>query len=155
MSFANYVNRGENSMTGYEILKQYRDMHEVTHTKQLNTFIRKYVPAWNDFSVDDTPWCAAILNATECAAGNAGTGKLNARSFLNYGNKIDIKNAKKGDIVIFTRGGSTWQGHVAYLDGFEEGAGGRILVRTFGGNQSNKVCISYYPKERLIGIRRA
>lgn len=141
-------------MTGYDILKQYKGLHEVRNKKELNSFILKYVPEWKGLSVDSTPWCAAIVNATERAVGNAGTGKLNARSFLNYGIKVELKDAKKGDILIFTRGGSTWQGHVTYLDGIEQGQGGRILLRCLGGNQSDSVCVGWYPKERLIGVRR-
>lgn len=141
-------------MTGYDVARKYLRLHENKDTKILNDFISKRVPAWKGLSVSSTPWCAGFVGACEVEVGNKGTGKLNARSYLTYGEAVTLKTAKKGDIVVFTRGGSTWQGHVAFYDGLETDSRGRILIRTIGGNQSDSVSVGWYPKDRLLAIRR-
>ena len=75
---------------------------------------------------------------------------LTARSYLEWGEPVDRQNAREGDICVFTRGNSTWQGHVAF---FVKDNGKTISV--LGGNQSNAVNIKNYSADRLIGIRRA
>lgn len=152
-------------MTGYELAKTMKGKHENRNTKELNDFIAKYFPIWGreHLSVATTAWCAAIMNAWEVASGSGtGSGAYNARSFLNYGSSVydrdkkigRVQDAKQGDIAVFERGGSTWQGHVAYIDGVEESENG-ILIRTLGGNQSDAITIGWYPIKRLLGIRRS
>lgn len=136
--------------TGYQIAKSKLGLHENKNTKELDVFISKYVPAWKGLHVNTTAWCAGFIGACEKVAGNTGTGKLNARSYLTYGTSIPIQQAQQGDIAIFSRGGSSWQGHVAYIDKIISPK----LLQTIGGNQSDSVSIGWYPINRLIGIRR-
>lgn len=98
---------------------------------------------------DETAWCAAFVGAMLKRAGGKGTGKLNARSYLEWGTPIDRKDAIPGDVVIFKRGNSTWQGHVAF---FVKDNGSTLTV--LGGNQSNAVNRKAYPAASLLGIRR-
>ena len=99
---------------------------------------------------DEVAWCAAFVGHCLEEAGLASTRKLNARSYLTLGEKIaGPEQAKEGDIVIFTRGSNTAQGHVAF---FLKATGSQIEV--LGGNQSDSVTIARYPKSRLLGIRR-
>jgi uncharacterized protein (TIGR02594 family) len=103
---------------------------------------------WAD---DSTPWCAAFVGSVLASLGLPHTGKLNARSYENYGSKVSIQNAQPGDIVVFWRGSpSSWQGHVAFLVRFD---GNKVIVR--GGNQGNKVSDAPYPIDRIVAIRRA
>lgn len=99
---------------------------------------------------DETAWCAAFVGAMLKRAGLKGTGKLNARSYLEWGTPVDRKDAKPGDIVIFKRGNSSWQGHVAF---FVKDRG--ALIDVLGGNQSNAVNVKGYQSAALLGIRRA
>ena len=99
---------------------------------------------------DDVPWCAAFVGAMLKRAGLKGTGKLNARSYLDWGVPVDRKDAKPGDVVVFKRGNSTWQGHVAFFVK-DKGA----LIDVLGGNQSNAVNVKGYQASQLLGIRRA
>jgi uncharacterized protein (TIGR02594 family) len=149
--------------SGYDVLKSMIGLHEVRDNKKIRDFLKKH-SIKNDLNYDPatTAWCALIANAAERAAGNPGNGKALARSFLTYGTPIfdrakkigKLTDGKKGDIVIFERGGSTWQGHIAYLDGYERGRDSNILIRTIGGNQSDSVSVGWYPSHRLLGIRR-
>ena len=99
---------------------------------------------------DETPWCAAFVGAVLGEAGLPNTGSLLARSYLKYGHHIDVSQARPGDIVVLTRGNSTWQGHVAFFDRLENGC-----VYLLGGNQRDQVNISDYPASKIIGVRRA
>lgn len=95
---------------------------------------------------DETAWCAAFANAMLRRAGYAGTGALNARSFLTWGTKLD--KPQPGCIVVFKRGNSGWQGHVAF---FLADRGPKVEV--LGGNQSNSVSIARYNKKDVLGYR--
>jgi uncharacterized protein (TIGR02594 family) len=99
---------------------------------------------------DETAWCAAFVGAMLERAGMDGTGKLNARSYLDWGKPVERKDAQPGDIVVFKRGNSSWQGHVAF---FVKDRG--ALIDVLGGNQSNAVNIKGYQSSQLLGIRRA
>ena len=52
-------------------------------------------------------------------------------------------------MVIFKRGSSSWQGHVAF---FVKDRG--ALIDVLGGNQSNAVNVKGYQSAALLGIRR-
>jgi uncharacterized protein (TIGR02594 family) len=99
---------------------------------------------------DETAWCAAFANYCLVKAGFKGTGKLNARSFLDWGEPIS--DVRKGAVVVFSRGNPNgWQGHVAF-------ATGRVkpgYIEALGGNQANAVNKRWYDRSRLLGIRRA
>lgn len=144
-------------MKGIEVMRKMEGWDEVNNFKQLTEFLESQ--SHNDdisINVRTTPWCAAMINATERAAGNPGNGKLNARSFLNYGKHIELKDAKEGDIVVFERGTDGWSGHVAYYINH-----GKVSIQHLGGNQwsqyrkaSDEVNIGFTPITKLLGIRR-
>jgi len=97
---------------------------------------------------DETAWCSAYLNWVAMKAGMERTGKLNARSWLYIGLKVEVPQV--GDIAIFYRGDpSSWTGHCGI---FLNKIGNHIYV--LGGNQANRVGINPYHVERLIGYRR-
>jgi uncharacterized protein (TIGR02594 family) len=99
---------------------------------------------------DETSWCAAFVNAILAALALPTTGKLNARSFLDYGEKVELVDVRPGDIVVYWRGDPNgWQGHVGFVMSITNGQ-----VMTLGGNQGNKVSIAPYPLSRVLGFRR-
>lgn len=98
---------------------------------------------------DSVAWCAAFVGAMLHRAGLKGTGKLTARSYLEWGEPVGLADAKPGDIVIFSRGNSAWQGHVAFFSS-RKGA----FIEVVGGNQRDSVSIARYPASSLLGIRR-
>lgn len=99
---------------------------------------------------DAVAWCAAFVGAMLARAGIKPSGQLTARSYLNWGTPVpDLSQARPGDIVIFTRGNSGWQGHVAFYEGKTE-----THVKVLGGNQSDAVTRAKYPRDDLLGIRR-
>lgn len=103
---------------------------------------------FSNINDDETAWCAAFANAMEIRAGNKGTGSLAARSFLNYGEKVDPSDVQEGDIAIFPRG-KAWQGHVGYVVK-RKGA----FVDIISGNSNNEVNIKSYAVKQALGFRR-
>jgi uncharacterized protein (TIGR02594 family) len=95
-----------------------------------------------------TAWCAAFVNATLSKTGLDGTGALNARSFLNWGE--EVTTPQLGDVVVLSRGKDPALGHVGFFKGFD--AQGNILI--LGGNQGDEVSVKAYSADRLLGYRR-
>jgi uncharacterized protein (TIGR02594 family) len=118
---------------------RYVGLEEVEDKEELEDFI--------GFDPSKTAWCAGFVNALEKKLGNLGTGKLTARSFLKYGASVLIP--RPGDIVVFKRGNSTWEGHVALFVRFNDD----VSVQVLGGNQNNKVCYKAYPLGDVLGYR--
>ncbi len=75
---------------------------------------------------------------------------LVARSFLQWGSIISPENIQRGDLVIFPRGTSDWQGHVGFF--FDEVQDGRWII--LGGNQNNKITYDLYFPSKALGVRR-
>lgn len=96
---------------------------------------------------DETAWCAALVGAALRRAGYVSTGTLLARDYLKLGQVV--KSPKRGDIVIFPRGNSTWQGHVAFVV-----AADADYIYAFGGNQNNQVNVTRYSRAKALGFRR-
>lgn len=100
---------------------------------------------------DETPWCAAFVGSVLSSLGLPHTGKLNARSYLTYGQSIRAQEARPGDIVILWRDSpESWMGHVGFFVRFE---GNSVVLR--GGNQGNAVTDQAYPMDRVLAVRRA
>lgn len=138
--------------TPYDLAKTYLGTKEIPGKKDNPIILRwlKTFAAW--VTSETTAWCSAFVNAMAKETGFERTGKLNARSWLNVGEKIDLKNARRGDVVILTHGNPKgWEGHVAFFDFHDKKTGQLYLL---GGNQKDAVNITTYPVTRLIGIRR-
>ncbi|MDJ0597684.1 MAG: TIGR02594 family protein [Crocosphaera sp.] len=110
-----------------------------------------------DASSDETPWCSGFVNWCVEKAGYAGTDSAWAKSWLNWGQPIE--QPKRGCIVVFDRQSpDSSGGHVGFYAGED---GDKVIV--FGGNQSDSVNYSRYPKDgkledtkyRLLGYRLA
>jgi uncharacterized protein (TIGR02594 family) len=138
--------------TPYGLARTHLGTREIPGKKDNPIIIRwlRSFAAW--VTSEETPWCSAFANAMAKETGYERTGKLNARSWLDVGLEIKLKDAKRGDVVILTRGNPKgWEGHVAFLDFHDKKTGQLYLL---GGNQSNAVNVSTYPVTRLLGIRR-
>lgn len=132
-----------------EVASRFIGANERRDAGAISDFIRRSAGINVDPRV--TPWCAGFVNGVLGASGVQGTGKLTARSFLNFGTATD--QPKTGDIVVITRGGkqNDWQGHVGFFQGFD--SSGRVLI--LGGNQSNGVNVRAFDRSRVLGYRTA
>jgi uncharacterized protein (TIGR02594 family) len=94
-------------------------------------------------------WCAAFVNSVLATKGVRGTGALNARSFLGWGD--ETQSPQKGDIVVLRRGGDPAAGHVGFFAGTDD----KGNVRVTGGNQGNRVSTQSFARSDVLGFRRA
>ena len=106
---------------------------------------------FDEINNDETAWCAAFVGAMLKRAGYDTTNSLLARSYLDWGTPVELKDAQPGDVVIIPRGKSNWQGHVFFFHS-RKGA----FIQGLGGNQQNAVNIASFPvgEGRILGIRR-
>lgn len=130
-----------------EIALNHLGIKEVTGQKDNPKIVQFFADVGHSWVEDDeTPWCAAFVGSCLEKAGVTSTKMLNARSYLKWGRKI--AQPVPGCIVVFKRGNSSWQGHVAFFVGIEGD-----YIKVLGGNQGNTVKVSSYHKDDLLGYR--
>lgn len=96
---------------------------------------------------DETPWCAAFVHRVLDDMGLASTRSAAARSYLKWG--VGLATPAPGCVVVFSRPGSAWSGHVGFVAGVDHM--GRLLV--LGGNQGDAVSVAPFSRERVLGYR--
>lgn len=138
----------EEKMTHTEIALSQVGIKEIVG-KRHNPEVLKFFATIGEWVKDDeTAWCSAFVNWVMIKAGKEYSGKLNARSWLNVGVKVD--NPLVGDVVVLWRESpSSWKGHVGF---FVREQGNFIYI--LGGNQNNQVCVQAYQKNKLLEYRR-
>ena len=110
-------------------------------------------------SNDEVPWCSGFVNYVCWLIRLPRSKDLRARSWLTVGQGIDFGDADTGDIVVLKRGKGDQPGpevidapgHVGFFAGYDNE---HKLIEVLGGNQSDTVKVSRYPRSRLLGIRR-
>ena len=122
------------------VIKKVEGLHETKN--------RKTIQAMVGINPATTPWCgAAAAYAVRKTGGTPPEGPNMAINWKNFGKKVSLKSAHKGDIVVlkFKRGH-----HVGI---FSKNVGnGRIEV--CGGNMSNRFKCSNYRTASIVAIRR-
>lgn len=99
-------------------------------------------------TTDETAWCSIFANWVAKKSGLKHSNKLNARSWLKVG--VKVEKPEIGDVAVFWRGSrEDWRGHVAFYISET-----RTHIYVLGGNQRNSVCIMAYPKYRLLEYRK-
>ncbi len=131
-------------------LSQYgvKEISGATHNPTIVQYFREIGHSW--VKDDETAWCSAFANWVALKAGFQGSGRLDARSWLNIGEKVS--EPRMGDIVVFWREKpNSWKGHVGFFIGYSHDRG---MIYCLGGNQSNTVCIQPYDASQLLGFQR-
>ena len=124
--------------------------HSESNPEQ-NRALAAFIKEATGTSIDPskTAWCAAFIDAVLRSNGSEGTGRLNARSYLNWGETVN--EPKVGDVVVFSRGDPNgWQGHVGFYMGTNEDG----TIKVLGGNQGNSVSEANYDASKVLGYRR-
>ncbi len=121
---------------------------------------------WGPDAADEVPWCSSFVNGITWILRLPRSKSARARSWLEVGKAVDPRDAEVGyDVVILQRDGGNQPGpevikapgHVGFFAGFdrpEPGMSGTDHVCVLGGNQGNTVSVRFYPRKRLLGIRR-
>lgn len=111
---------------------------------------------------DSVGWCSGFINYIMWQLRLPRSKSLLARSWLNIGRPITLREAQVGfDIVILSRGSlpqqgpenTTAPGHVGFYAGNQNHLNGDV-VYLLGGNQNDEVNLRSYPVKRILGIRR-
>ena len=137
--------------TPYEHAKGELGVTEIAGEIDNKTIVEYFAEVGHSWVKDDeTAWCAAFIGAMIERSGYRSTRELNARSYLKWGIPVAVEDAVEGDIVIFKRGDSAWQGHVTFL--VKKNSGGTL--KCLGGNQRDQVNVQNYSRNKLLGIRR-
>ena len=95
---------------------------------------------------DEVSWCSAFVNWCITKAGLTGTNSLAARSWLNWGEKL--QEPAVGSVVILQRGSESWQGHVGFVFDYD-----KQYIHVLGGNQGNAVNVKPYRRDKVLGFR--
>ena len=101
---------------------------------------------FSDIEHDEVAWCAAFVGACLERSGLPSTRQLLARSYLDYGEKLD--EPRVGAIAILSRGGDASQGHVGFCVGEA-----RDKIFLLGGNQGDAVTVEGFDHLRVLAIR--
>lgn len=98
---------------------------------------------------DEVPWCSAFVCCCMDEAGERSTASAAARSWLNWGEKLE--GPRIGCIVVSERKdpGNAAAAHVAFYAGNIDGT----HYASLGGNQSNRVCTRSKPYAEVLGYR--
>lgn|GEM_PF-2974945 len=133
-------------VNAFELAGKQLGLNETDQKAALNDYL---TTGGQNLDPATTAWCAAFVNATLAQSGQQGTGKLNARSYLDWGQAVDTP--QQGDVAVFSRGDPNgWQGHVGFFDGYNDDG----TIRVLGGNQGDSVSIASYNPSSLLGFRR-
>ncbi len=100
---------------------------------------------------DEVPWCSSFVNYCVEQTGLHGTDSKWALSWheQNWGETV-TDSPTDGDIAVFRHSGPKGDGgHVGFFIG--EGAG---HIQLLGGNQPNRIDISSFPKDGMLGATR-
>lgn len=130
------------------VAKKYLGLTEIPGTKS-NSIISKWLQLVRQRPDDSIAWCAAAVNGILAEAGYEGSGKANARSFLNVGKALNTFSP--GAIVVLWRvSPSAWQGHVGFAIKLSPDSK-RVLIR--GGNQGDAFNDTWYSTSQVLGYR--
>ena len=132
-----------------EMIKMYgiKEIVGKKHNPQILAMFAEIGFDWVDD--DETAWCSAALNYFCKKTGYERSGKLDARSWLKL--PVLVLKPQLGDIVVLWRNSpNDWHGHVGLYISEDI-----YNVYVLGGNQGDKLCISPYDKNRVLGYRQA
>lgn len=128
---------------------QHVGKNEQDHTQALQQFM----------NIDPVrvPWCAAFVNTVLSEHSIPGSDTVHsqpllARSFLHWGLPRS-GDPHMGDVVVFPRGNTSWQGHVGFYVGNSVDAQGKTQWIILGGNQADSVNFSVYDPHSALSVR--
>jgi putative chitinase len=103
---------------------------------------------------DEIAWCAAANGSWLERSGIPSTGKLNAKSYLQWGHESgtadDLSKCLPGDVVVqWRQSRQSWKGHVGLYARHTP-----KYIWIISGNQNNAVTMSRYPRSKVLSVRR-
>ena len=124
-------------------LSQYgvKEVPGIENNPEIMKYFKEIGHTW--VQSEETAWCSAFMNWCAMQKNFEGSDALDARSWLKVGKKVEFKDA---DVCVLWRVSRTdWRGHIMIPVNVDDN-----YIWGLGGNQSNMVRISAYPKDRLL-----
>lgn len=156
-------------VTPFDIAQRFVGIKEISGTVS-NPQILYMLNLDQEWPKDDSvPWCSAFTNYVCWILRLPRSKDLRARSWLNVGQEVELKNAETGfDIVVLRRGEDPQPGpdvidapgHVGFFAGYKYAANSSgsfsvaQYVSVLGGNQSDSVKISNFMIRDILAIKR-
>lgn len=121
-------------------------VHELSGKEENSKRILEYASCTSLKAKDDeTAWCSAFVNWCFTQVRITPTNSAAARSWLTWGETL--KEPRVGCVVVLRRGAPP-SGHVGFVIGFDA-----TTLSVLGGNQGDKVKISHYRRQDVLGYR--
>ncbi len=128
-----------------DVARTLKDVSEIQGSEDNPRIVEMYrLCGHAEVKNDEVPWCAAFVGATLKLSGYKGTGSLLARSYEKFGEVLD-KPVEGCLVVLWRKSKKSGSGHIGFYAG-ETSKG----IQIFGGNQSDKVSVQTYPRNRLL-----
>lgn len=101
-------------------------------------------------------WCAAFINSSLQQAGYKGTGSDLARSFLEWGQRVEPGQIQPGDVGVWARGNDPMYGHTGLVKSYDPKTGQVVLVSgNVGAPGQGAVAEQTMDTRTALGFRRA
>lgn len=131
----------------FEIAKSQIGVEELRGSAHNPQIIKFHSVTSLSATTDEVPWCASFVCWCLEQARVRHTNSARARDFMRWG--VPIDDPVPGCIVVLWRGSPVSDsGHVGFWVSETEDE-----VSILGGNQSDSVRISNFPRERILGYR--
>lgn len=142
-------NREESCLKLFEIASKELGVHETPGLEATARIVEYDKHTTLKASSDEVAWCSAFANFVVDTAKFVGTHSAAARSWLNWGIKLDAPI--KGCIVVMDRHdvNNPNAAHVTFFSHFVDAG----TVACLGGNQSDQVKVSNFPIAKVLGYR--
>jgi uncharacterized protein (TIGR02594 family) len=114
-----------------QVAEKFEGMTEKANKKELEAFFKTNLGS--GFGISEA-WCATFVNSVLSANGYKKSKSVkSAKSFLTYGEAVNLNDAKPGDIAVFNRGTDKNKGHVGFVVSLDGN-----MITIIGGNQGTK-----------------
>jgi uncharacterized protein (TIGR02594 family) len=132
-----------------EVLSHY-GLSEIPGTQSNPEILEFFDELGYDWVNDDstTSWCSAMLSYYAKKCGYEYHKNLDARGWLKM--PLNVSKPSVGDVVILWRNNPySWEGHVGLFISWTD-----TVVYLLGGNQNNRIDITAYSRDRILGVRQ-
>ena len=126
------------------LAEKYLGEHEIAGRKDNQFILDCFKHTGYKADHDEVPWCAAFMCRVLEESGFKSTKSAAAISFEHYGSPVDVK---PGAILVFQWAGGDH--HVTMVHHIVD----ENYVCCIGGNQSDMVKLSVFPRNRIIACR--
>lgn len=128
-----------------DIARKYLGQHEIAGSKDNQFILDCFKHTGYQAAHDEVPWCAAFVCRCLEEAGYSSTKSAAAASYEKYGTHADPLTP--GCIVVFEW--APGEHHVSFVDEVISAE----YVKCLGGNQSDMVKDSVFPRSKIIATR--